>query len=345
MPDQIGRQVLLDTLLAAAPALAAKSGVGALNMFWFDKHAVFTTNGSIGIDLPFESSLEGGVEGAPLLGLLSNLTDDSLEISPAEETVQITTEQTVAKLAMVPLEQNLWQFGAVKSKHFTPLLKEFVAALKPVLISVRTNSQYPDRAGVTIKATKGVLELFTTDNVTISYFKLDHPNWPDGTFILPALFCIQLIKNYEDGGFIAFYDDFIVIENADKQRLFSRLIKIVERTPYEQYLDRLLHPDVEEKAVSIPESLGPALQRILLLGDKKFVDFNFSADGLSLEINDDRLSLKEWLPLDNAVPKRTLTLVISLVKRVLDYAQRMFPTDECLILLGDDGFIHFIGIK
>lgn len=345
------RKLLLDTLNIIKPGLASKDLVEELTCVWANGTYIYAYNDLIGIQVPFKTDFMGGLRGSLLLGLLDKSRAKEVSISTLNGGNEMLLKAANARLTLALLEENraLWEVPEFdKSKSFV-IGKEFIEALENVLISVGGDTSVPDQLGVTLLATNDTLDLFTTDNSTISWQRLAKPkSYNVERVIIPAVFCEQLLRLCKEGAHLIVTEDSVMAQNAKGIFLFSRLVESSRPLDLADMVGSSLPETYEKDLITIPSRLKLALERVSVVLENHvgqpadfFIEEN-NVNTLKMFGKTDLGEIRDSMKLDQEHLPVRISVDPSLIKRALVKRTQFLLTDNCMVLAGPGDFVHLI---
>jgi DNA polymerase III sliding clamp (beta) subunit (PCNA family) len=195
------RKDLVDRLDLVKPSLATNDLVPILTHISFLGDSIQAYNDRIGMSVPFKTDFVGGVPGKLLMDLLGASKAKDVEFIDKNQELEIKAASSRFKLPVMPEDAFVFDMPKPTDKPLPIPLKQFAQALEGCLRSVSSDTdKVSDQTGVTLIANGQDLQLFSTNNATISMNTLK----PTGKLpfkdriILPALFCEQLVKLSKD---------------------------------------------------------------------------------------------------------------------------------------------------
>lgn len=348
---KVERGPLLGIMRLLKPAVAEKSLVEGLTHVFFDGQTVTAFNDIIGIEIPCNLPIAGGLMGVTLLGILEHSSDPEADLEPSETEVLVKLRGVRAKLPVLPLDRAALPFGEVVSGG-TPVDAAFLAALRHAMLSVAVSGPYGG-GGITVMVEGQGLGFYSSDLKSISWVRIgldDVSNYPD-RIVLSAEFCTQLLSLCADGGEITVTQDSVTATDiATGIRLFGRLIEEAEG----QQADfagtiASLFPEGAKPTPLPSVGLGEALARAQVItpsGQVAKVHVLVDKAVLRLELETDLGKLDEVIPLEKPLPENKLESDMDavLVARGLASSDRFLLNERSIVLLhkdyadGDAGF-------
>lgn len=344
---KISRHEMLAALDAAKPALASKSLIDELTHFWFMKGSLLTFNDILGMDVPFEAPIEGGIKGALLLGLLSNSKAKEVTITELEnEEVEFKAGAAKLRLALLSLDRAVWKFPKINSKQLLPISDKFVKAISAQLISTSADTSVPDQLGVTLVPEDDIINLYSTDSKTLTW-GIAHKmkGIVKKRCVLPAPFCEQLSSVCGKGGFMLVRDEDVIAENEAGVRLYSRLVEVPSPLDFDKVLERCLPKNFDKKATPVPSLLRLALERVLVVvnqGAGDPIQITLDAEALRLYAKVGSAEIDDKVRLEHPHDEVTVWVDPVKLKRGIEDAKSIFVSKEAVVLIGNSGNIHCI---
>lgn len=347
---KIDRADFLGKLRLLKPALADKSPVEGLNNIWFDGVTATAFNDIVGIEVPCDAPIAGGLMGGTLLGLLENSAAKEVTLTPdpGEGTnMVLTSAGSKARIPMKPPDQAVFEMPSsdVENSDFQAvrLSQAFLDALKHVMASI---SGAGDNMGVTLIHEPISVVLYATDAMTIAWARLsvDVQAWETAQrVVISPLFCAQFLVLCKEGDSLIVTDDFAMAVTSEGVRLFGRLVDVQKEHDFAGAIAENVPKNA--KGVALPQRLGPMLDRaeVLVAGVARVpVKMSVDADVLRLSLNGDLGDLNEAVKLEKPFPKPQAGMFNSaLIRRVLERSERFLISPQCFVLLGagDSGYL------
>lgn len=344
------RRELLRELEKAKPALADKDLLEELLFFWFDKDTITAYNDkTLGIQVPFETKLRGGLRGTILLGLLSNSLGE-VEIESAEKgdvVIKIggkKTKSTKLKMPLLAIDRVPYELPDVSKAKPVTLTAAFYEGLKTVMTSVSATANVPDLKGVTI-VNQAALQLYTTDAKTISWATIkDVKGWPikpGHRVILPIPFVEQLVALGDDRTKLHLTEDDVVAITGDGAMLFAGLIESDRPINFQETIETA-RKDVQ--LVTMPKKLKLMLERadVMLMGQQEQVIDMAVEDGeLDLHTSTFYGVLRDNVQLEEIPKDVSLKANPGLLKRALPNCTTFGMSNDTVIVAGEN-FMHLV---
>jgi DNA polymerase III sliding clamp (beta) subunit (PCNA family) len=274
--SSLNREQFLRALNLVRPALAAQSYVPILTHFLLSGGKVTAYNDVQGIQVAFPTGMECAVPGELLVKMLGNLKADEVLVTILEGQVLVSSGRSRLKLSYLPIKDFPFSFPTTSPMAEIIINADFIKGVKKCLVSVGKDPTRPEQLGITLDS---VPTLYSTDNHTISMYRLDSPKLglpADAPVILPTFFCEQLVALSD-----AFPDLTIsmslypgaVVGNVGlganspaSARIFSKLVAETEPLDFDKIIRKhITEEDVIKFECEVPDTFDPAFDRALLI--------------------------------------------------------------------------------
>lgn len=341
----IEREALIRVLEQVKPALAASGSVEGLKHIWLDKKYLYAYDGALGIRIAWESGLQPcGLPGSVLLGILhsSSVKEISLEQQGASLTVKMGRSTT--KLSTMPLDENPWPFPPTvpaSTKLTLELTEDLIMGLRRARAIKASNPVRVEHYGVSLFPSKGVLTLYTTDSKTLAEITVEGNYAKElNKQVLPHAFVAQLLT-LKPPAKISFLKDAIIAERAGIQ-VCSNLLDSASVWDLPKLADQTIGDEPERMA--LPDSLGEALNRAVVLAgpDEAFINLSVVKKDLELSGTFKLGVLQERFPLGGKPTVGEMVLELASFKALAKEAKEFAFGEKALVLYGDEGVLYLI---
>jgi hypothetical protein len=267
---QVLRAELLSTLDTCKPALATSSNRAIeLTHFWFDGDFVSAYNGRLGIVCPFDTQdLKGGVP-LTLFSWLEKTEGETAELSTRGKDLVIKIGASHATFAMLESTKQILKpsLDLIEGEGIA-VSSVLLEGLRNALVSLDPKSATPARMGAFFVPAYGYLDIYTTDEVSISWFKIALPdNYKlESHIVIPTGFIEQLLRVLPPTGgtdALFLHEHAAVVVNQQGIMVIGNLIDcpimpdfFATLSPYET---------ISNGEVAIPGVLAGALDRAMLV--------------------------------------------------------------------------------
>jgi len=361
---RVTRSLLLAVTELASPALGtAKNLVPGLSHFWFDGDTLTAFNDILGIRVAFLSDFTGGVEGERLLGILKNSTAKNVTLEARterrREVLSVEIGSVVVTLPLRPVTESLFHEQFPDDIQRECLVdKPFIDKIKLVMLSCGNKKlASPAERGVTIIQGKSHVDAYATDEVTVSWVRLDNcAVMLPGRVIWPRDFCDYLVRYFGDGTRVFVTEDAVWCQTAKDSdgynvTVYARLIEDNTPSDFAAFVGR--YKDAVAVAFKIPGDLSKALLRAeAMLPEKASVELEVTevtgddGDVRVLRLYSDTATgvFDDMVELDGAAGHAELRVLadVKLIRRALSGRTSLAITGGCVVLTGPEGFFHFI---
>lgn len=342
---KMDRTALLAAIEAVKPALSNRNMIEELACIWFDGEALTAFNdSSLGIRVPFECDLKGGLRGSVLLGLLTHSRAKEIEIDlAAEGEATLKAAKTTLKLALLNVSRAVYELPSLGkgAKHSSPD-KGFREALKAVSISLGNSSVAPDQMGVILISRAGRLHFFTTDEKTIASASIPSKEWPlkEGErIIVPTDFINEYIKladKKEADTELYITPDGITARFKSGVLLFS---KLVDNPKANDFFGIITKCSKGYPTFPIPDRMRMGLDKVSVLlagqtNDKISIDID--GDHMTLSADTALGSIEDKIKIDDAPDPIEFNMIPDLIKRALDQCDMMAVSEDNTMMFGEN---------
>jgi DNA polymerase III sliding clamp (beta) subunit (PCNA family) len=346
---KIKRTELVQVLETIKPAVASGGAIPELRHVWFDGNFAYAYDGGLGIRVPYESEITGGMVAASLLGLLNSTKAEevSLDLSKSADAV-LTMGRAKATVPVLDGERNPWPFPTElkKKKNETALSIELSEELIKGLQRAETvKASRPVRVehyGVVLFPSGNSVTLYTTDSRALAQITVPAQLDEDlSRVVLPHGFVSQLIKLGKGGGSVTFLEDAIIAQLTSAY-VCSNLLDSADVQD--------LPAVVEEKAngsakrLTLPEGFLEALTRagVLVGADPAYIDLAVGKKELALSAKLPLGELQEKLPLSGPVTTGEICVALDCLTDLSKDAQEFAIAESALVLYGQEGALYLV---
>jgi DNA modification methylase len=350
---RISRDELLNSLRTCHPSVA-KAGNRAVELthFWFDGEFVSGYNGRLAIFSPVNLPINGGVQDT-LLTWLDKTTGSDVEITvdSAKMTVQVGSAR--AHFPLLEANRQVLKYAEVIEllpDKCADLEKDIIEQLLHVLISLDARSAVPARMGAFFVPNSNTLDIYATDDNTISWLSVDLPDGLEISpyIVVPTGFLEQLPKmlppdDARNDESLAFYMNDGMVMAVNMATMVHVVGNLVDCPNMPDFVGELTEFKNDERGVVVPEDLKTALDRILLIQNSAVV---FEVRDKELHIQSERndkdigrLYERVVLPEHPAVDTYYDP---DLVQRALKDRTSLLIGRNAMCLKGPENFLHLI---
>jgi len=349
------REELLEVLSLCKGSLSAQEFIPIQTHFCFTGNSVYAYNDVQCVEVEIETDLNCGLQGKMLYSVLSSYNQSEVDLTQDDGHVLIKAGKTKTKLPLLPSSDFVFEYpddsqDTLKIKVDTT----FLYGLKKCLISVGTDPRCPEEMGVTVSIDGADGYLYSTDNVTISRYKLPIKVL-GGKFVnnisLPKEFCQTLLSLTEVLG-----DEEVILTvgdgsfakadiNESEAILFTRLIGNMDAIDFDGMINSHVTQEVMNGAVAITDDFVVSLERAnLILASKEVIDgateFKITPDCVSLHTESASGELDDSLDVSTG---KTLSFSASpfFLSRACKNCETIVFADEAIVLT-DKNYTHLV---
>ena len=350
------RKKLLEQLQIVAPALASSEFVPVMTHFWFTGKHVIAYDDTVGISVPLRTDFKGAVPGAILLNLLKNSRGGPAKFKPdtdgSEVTIHVGTKPKVSKfrLALLPPEEFLFNFPKKLGK-VSIVKKEFLKAIEWCLASVGDDTSTPDQLGVTLVFGKDSVELYSTNDATLSCAVWKGKcRAATARVILPASFCRLLSGSADKSIGISFSEDGVLADlGKSGVRIFGRLVHSEKPINFKEILEEHYTKKTARKLVGIPDRMRGAIERAMVItesyADPGFTKISIERGRGSFVSTTSRGVVRDVVKFGTKHPDSEIMVDPKLLRSMLKICDKMLITNSCIVFRRASKFIHLISAR
>lgn len=263
------RTELLEKLELVAPGLSSIDLIPLLTHLWFKGDTVMGYNDQIAIQASYKTGLKCAVPGQTLISLLRNSDQKEVELELVDQTLHVKLKRSDFTLGILPSEDFIFEMPKANGGELPVDFMRFRGAIECCMRSISTDTSIPDQLGITLIIEGDNINLYSTNNSTISHAKV--PLNGKAPFkervVLSAPFCKEMLELTKTVvGTIYIADDHSLMTRGSVS-LFGRLIEVDKPIPFAKVLKHHLPDDHRKKAVEMPDRLAMMLTRAMVITD------------------------------------------------------------------------------
>ena len=329
---EIKRSSLESALKAVAAGVENKCGGSAIGAYSFKKNFVASSDGNVAVIAPIETGVEGAVKAKELLGVISKMKGDVVEIESEDDKVFFdcgTTElemTTIQEAGNDVLDSVMGLLGKVKKKDWKALPEGFISALELCSFSMGADTTTGALCGI------GFFDTFmlSSDNLRLSAFDLGDSM---AEVVIPREAVAELVRlpdlsdwmTDKETGWMFF---------QDKAGLIFATRCLAGDFPAEKILELLDNfGSSESDKLELPDGVLGVLDRV-----KEFL--NVSATGrqyITIKIEDGEMifegktefgNISDGLEVDKDFPKIEILISPTFLKSILDLGLKTFSVEN-----------------
>lgn len=288
----MNRKELVAKLEHTSRALANNNIIPIFQCFAFDGKTVTAFNGDIGIVATGANIAEKFcVNGATLLGLLSNTGSEEVDFTIDGNEVVAKSGRSTFRQAWFPIEDYLFDKPENKWDIGIPLNEDFVSGLQACLMTASKDNTQGAFMGVCLTDLKKKVHMYSTDGDAISRYSIEYAAKEPFRYMLPNGFCEAVIrlsnefhpeKEGDPLGSLAVSSEWAQATLASGYTIYGRLLHVDNPIDYEAWIKKTIK-DTPVYAFT-PRGLDMALSRARVVADPESAKTN-------LVIKESRLKL------------------------------------------------------
>jgi len=343
------RTALLANLATVEAAVSDSTAVPVLCQFWFTGKRLAAFNGIIGISVPCETKIQGGVP-STLKKLLDTSAATDIDLLKNNDALHVKAAASNFKLAVMPLadfDDYLNAQPPVPKKPYHVDIPELISALQMAMRSVGNEKVRADMMGVTFIQQGNSMYLFGTDAKSVSH-GIVSGSMDVKRAIVPIEFCKQavaLFKNDTDAILEITESDCLMYSQDSGVKLWASTL-----IPDQQELD--FFGDVLDKNKTdfypVPEKFAAAFQRAAIIGKsgvaRTKTEISIDSSGaVTLYTKSESGEVKDQFTLKGH-KKREVSVDAAIVSEGVDL-EEVAVTENAVVFAADEGRrMFFVGL-
>jgi DNA polymerase III sliding clamp (beta) subunit (PCNA family) len=345
----VNRQELVDKLELVSPALSSIDLVPVLTHFWFKDGLVLAYNDQIAISTKLSANFAGAVPGKTLKSLLSVSKAKEVEffVDKDSDSKKLPEGQLLVKAASSKLklpflaeeQTKIFDMPKPDPKGALPVdINSFLEAISSCMRSLKEDTAMPDSLGITFSLENDWINLYATNDATISFAKVKVKSHATSyRIVLSGNFCRQMaaLSKLEGKKHIEIHKDYSLFQ-CGEHVLFGKLIEVQRPLDFDSVLEQSFPQEVKNNLVSIPSKLELILDRAVVITDSK-ADRAKTAitvkDGIAKFLSQsDKGEVRDSVQLEDAHPDVEVNVDPKLFKNGFGYFDKFVLTEQCLIM-------------
>jgi len=338
---KVKKSELLDALNKVKPGLAKKEIVEQATHFIFAENEIVTFNDQMCIMHPFDCDTEFSVKGEEFYKIISNISEDDIDLSMDDGNLKIKTKSTKASLSTVVgdtakvehLVASIRQDIAGKD-FWKPLPKEFTQALYLCAFSASKDLATGVRACVAVKGET----VFSADGLRACMYVMDG-NLEE--LLIPAKDAMELMK-YKVSHY-GITDNWIHFKTKDDITFNCKALK--GDYPYKQCSG--VFEDVEPD-MTLPESLKEVVASVTILADgdvdiNKMIDVTIEPGLITCKAEKERGWITKTVPFEYKGDKVSFQINPIFFAQILQHATELVLLDG-KAMFSSGNFWHVVSL-
>lgn len=343
---------LVSKLNIAKIALTKSNRIEHFAYFWFDRNFVYAFDDILGVRVPFESDVLGGVRGDVLLDVLRNVKTSEAEMNVVKGSLVLRSNKKILiRLTMKPFNEfkEIWAINEPDWDIGFKLDQPTLESIMSVMFSVGSQQVLnPEQLGVTVLQTStNEINFYSTDSQTASWSRVSAIDGIYSTMdhtlcIFPTNFCTQLKKFAKVDSKLWVDSSCVYYKGVDNVLIFSRLVEVEKPVDFPSIFKKYL----VNEFIPIPENFVDTVRRIHFLTENENspCEFKLENNVLSLAAVASYGEIREDFDVTYSGDVYKGRVDPELLFRALrsdDRTHMMFSPD-CIILKGPNNFRHIV---
>lgn len=355
---KIERSLFLSVLDTTKPALSGRNFIPVLSCFCFDEGRAYAFDDLISISMKLDVPIRGAVRGNSLLALLQSTSVEQVDLRQKDNVLNIGFSTKISKsehaFSVLPTSDFVFQDPDPEvAGTIVDITDAFLAGMDLCMLSATADTSHPDRMGVALVSDGETLDLFSTDDTTISRARVPVGRGgidPKGTKIatvLPLDFCkilSSICKGREGDRSLLLGDAFALALVGEDIQITTKLIPGLK--PLEYYgslVSKQLKALGNGPWQKIGDEIKEALARSKIIADSVYGQASFDVADSELTV----LTKSEWgdrfedhITLE-AAPDAKALFNPHLIARAFPFCDELALLNSCLFMRSEEkGFLY-----
>jgi hypothetical protein len=342
---KLDRKSLVEALEICKPALATQNRAVELSHYWCDGETIGAYNGRLMILQPFPYDIIGGIPDTAL-DWLKKVETPEINLTGSGDRITLTAGRA-SRIGLTLLDASRRIFSpdiALNELGVPPLPldPDLIAALENVSVSQDKQATAPQKLGVFFHPHDGHLDLYATDDYTITKQRIELSNeFSDSLMfvshiVVPFGLVDQIIKHKKTKGACLYISDTFIVLYAEPTTIMSSLIECPKMPNFSEIIDSF-----EAPLIALPEEVVDAVDRLSQIGGAIEVTVNDNNLILASEALGSRA--EEQFPLEGSNPGGiVIKLDPKLLKRVIKDRTHIGIKPKGLYATGPEHYIHIM---
>lgn len=347
---------LVSKLDLVAPALSSIDLVPVLKHFWFTGESLLCYNDQIAIKTKLKSDFVGAVPDT-LTSLLSVSRAKDVDFFVGKDAdgkglpegqLLVKAASSKFKLPFLP-EETTKIFEMPKPDPTKALLvdmKEFLEAIDSCTRSLKEDTSMPDSLGITLVIGIGILDLYATNDATISHASIKLRNNVTAKdervanakrIVISGNFCRQMLTLAKSDGkkHIELHDDYSLFQ-CGEDVLFGKLVDVPRPLDFDSVINSTFPAELHKNLVAIPSKLQLMLDRAVIITESKTERSKTAItikDGIARFFSkSEKGEVRDNVQLEEMQPDVSVSIDPRLFKNGFGHFDKMCLTENCLIM-------------
>ena len=336
----MNRSELLAKLERVAPALSSNNLVPILQHFWFRDNMLLCYNDHIALQTSLKTDFVGAIP-STLVSLLSVSRAKEVELV-LDKTGELTVKAASSRFKLPYMTVKAAEIFAMPepTKEALPVdMAAFIEAVEACSRSLKEDTSMPDSLGVTMIYNNKGLDLYATNDATISYARVKtKQELKDFRVVVSGEFCRQMLTlaKLDGAKHLEIHDDYSLFTCGDNT-LFGRLVDVQRPLDFDSVIESSFPVAAEKQLVTIPSKLELILDRAIVITDSKQdrpkTDINIK-DGVAkfFSQSPDKGEVHDSMQVEQHHPDVSVSVDPRLFKAGYGFFTHMLITENCLIM-------------
>lgn len=339
---KVTRKSLIDTLEICKPALATQNRAIELGHFWCDVDYISAYNGRMIISTPCDIDLLGGIP-YTVLDWLKKTDSTEITIKRTDNIVRFSAGRSRIDISLLDPSRRIFSSEIDLNELGVPpipLDPELVSALEDVIVSHDRQANSPAKLGVFFNPNEGNLDLYATDDYTITKQRVGLSNDMSDSLmftnhiVVPFSFVGQIIEHKKTAGACLYISDNFIVLYAEPTTIMSSLIECPAMPDFSGIIDSF-----EAPLIPVPEGIIDAIDRLSQIGGA--IEITVNNDILILSSEEAGSHAEEQFPLAGSNSGGIIVrLDPKLLKRVIKDRTHIGIKPKGLYVTGPEQYIH-----
>lgn len=347
----MNRTDLVERLERVAPALSNNNLVPVLSHFWFVDNTLLAYNDQIAISTKLNTDFAGAVPGSTLTSLLSASRAKEVDFFVKEDENgkalpegQLLIKAASSKFKLPFLDKKTTEIFTMPkpdaNKALPVKMNEFLEAIESCTRSLKEDTSMPDSLGITLQFDAIAIDLFATNDATISYASVSKTKKEDNDkrVVLSGNFCRQMLSlaKIEGKKHIEIHDTYSLFQCGDNI-LFGRLIDVQRPLDFESVIQNTFPKELWKNLVSIPTKMQLILERAVIITESKTERSKTAIvvkDGIARFVSksNDRGEVRDQVQLEDMQPDVSVSIDPRLFRSGYGFFEKMCLLENCLVM-------------
>jgi len=343
------RKELLDKLERVAPALSNNNLVPILSHFWFRDDTLLAYNDQIAISTKLAADFEGAIPDT-LISLLSVSKAKEVEFmtgkgpdGKALPAGQLLVKAASSRLKLPYLnveDTNIFEMPEADAESALPIdMAAFLEALDSCTRSLKEDTSMPDSLGITLSYKNKGIDLYATNDATISYARVStKKEMDDFRVVISGAFCREMLSLAKGSGTKHFEinpEGYSLFQCGDN-KLFGRLVDIPRPLDFDGVIASQFPKAAQKGLVPVPSKLELILDRAIIIteskADRPRTEISLSEGIAKFFSQSEKGEVRDQMQVGENHPDVSLAIDPRLFKNGYGYFTDFLLTENCLIM-------------